>query len=234
MGSFCQKNTYHYWNKVQLKMDIFAQKEAWLRRNITEGMIAVDAGACIGEFTTVLAELVGEKGRVFAFEPVEDNFAKLTENTKKLGNVTNINAALGDIYEKKSFYLGRAKGWGSLYKTSNTSGEVVKVQVISLDSILEKFGIYQIDIFKIDVEGYELNVLRGAQSTIFNSEQLAILIEVHLTCGQLDIIELFEFFAKGINSFMIYSLDHKIITTPEDCPSEIIALKDWNEDSDTQ
>lgn len=115
--------------------------------------VVVDCGAHVGTWSVHFSRWFRE---VIAFEPNAENYDCLTANTKALANVLCCNAALGD-----------AKGSASTKKHGKNSGCFQLVdgndfQVIKLDD----FGLMELDLLKIDVEGYEGRVIAGAMEAL--------------------------------------------------------------------
>lgn len=131
----------------------------------------VDIGANIGYFTCILAELVGPRGRVFAFEPCPRNYRLLCQNIYQNGfedRVTVENCAVSYIDGWMTMFLSPiSSGMHTLeasmlkrptYQTQST----LSVKAVRLDSYFQdRIGL--IDFTKIDVEGHEMNVLKGAK-----------------------------------------------------------------------
>src|SRR5207253_6545315 len=104
-----------------------------VERRVREGDVVLDIGANIGYYTLVFAELVGDSGRVFAFEPEPANFALLSENTGLNGraNVTLVNAAVADAGGRLPLYLaGENKGDHRLFDSPGESRDSVAVEVV--------------------------------------------------------------------------------------------------------
>jgi len=130
------------------------------------GQTFVDIGAHIGYYTLLAAEIVGPKGRVFAFEPDPENFALLEANIKAAGveeYVVAVNAAIGLNHGGKSeLYLSRTNsGDHRLFATPGRTH--VEVPVLALDRYLS-YG--DVDFIKCDTQGYEWAVLAGARNLL--------------------------------------------------------------------
>jgi len=145
---------------------------------VTEGMNVIDIGANIGYYTLLAAKLVGEKGKVFAFEPEPQNHALLLRNIELNGykNVIALQKAVSSRTGKADLFLNKASGaHGFLADREDIIG-VTTVETVSLDEYFEGRE-YPIDIIKIDVEGSELPVLLGMQNIIINNDNLKIFTE---------------------------------------------------------
>jgi len=136
---------------------------------IPAGGVVVDAGAMIGDHTVTYARLVGSEGCVHAFEPQPEAFACLLHNMKHLPQVMCWGCALSDKAENHQIVL--SDNVGASHLVPEKSGDS---HSITLDSL----GLQRLDYMKIDVEGYECRVLRGALETIKRCRP-AILCEVN-------------------------------------------------------
>lgn len=131
------------------------------------GLIVVDVGANIGETTMRLAQLVGPLGFVHSFEPNSITFSKLARNIA-LNTFTNIrinSVGLGDKNEERLLGVQVLSNRGGARVFRNLSGGHA-IQVIMLDEYLAHQQVTPVNLLKIDVEGFELHVLRGAEKTL--------------------------------------------------------------------
>lgn len=131
----------------------------------TEGDIVVDVGAYVGMFTIKAAELVGDRGLVIAIEPEPRNLAFLERNIKtyNLSNVKVIRKAVLDKTVKARLYLSSASACHSL---SYGHQNYIEVEADSLDNIVSHLGLDHVDFIKVDAEGVELEILRGAEKIL--------------------------------------------------------------------
>jgi FkbM family methyltransferase len=151
------------WDKDYDKHSIHgAEAQAQLMRAATYGLkkrrTAVDIGAHIGLTALPLAEMFDE---VYAFEPEPENYCCLLANTMDCGNVFRLCHALGDKPGHSGIALPDDNNSGCWYLTDNGRGVTV--------ATLDVFHFNNVDFIKIDVEGFEGRVLRGAQHTIARS-----------------------------------------------------------------
>lgn len=158
--------------------------------NTSQGATIVDVGAYIGYYTVIASKLVGEKGKVLAFEPAPDNFSLLrkTVDVNRLENVTLYQKAVSDKIGKIDFWLSSDPATHSLgnaingffIKNHRQTGEIIEVDTITLDEIIrEKELPCENLIVKIDVEGAELKALQGMQKTLIDGKNLHLICEVH-------------------------------------------------------
>ncbi len=160
--------------------------EMWVTQAIVDyvrpGMRCIDVGANFGYYTLLLSELVGDKGVVVAYEP-EMTLVKLMKRTllvNGLGQAQVLPRAASDHRAFEKFYGVKGFGGsGSLKKFdgSDAVGELSgnKVAVSPIDEDL--LQLENIDFVKIDVQGHELQVLKGMQRTIERSPKIAIAME---------------------------------------------------------
>ena len=143
----------------------------------------LDIGANIGLYALVAAHIVGPRGHVHAFEPCSKTFERLTENVKlnRLRNVTCHRVALS--HENAQAQLTLANGgfdaWNSLgtpYMGETTGSETVTT--MTFDRFAREHGLASLNCaVKIDVEGWENQVLLGAQEFLSRSDAPVLLVE---------------------------------------------------------
>lgn len=162
-----------YWMELDLGEDIqrsmyFGDYELvqsqWVRDILKPGSTFLDVGANVGHYTTLAASLVGSKGRVVAFEPSPYAYKKLKAvlENNKITQVNIFQCAAGDKNEHLDLYLPSEDYLHSpSLVPSNSSYIPVTVEVCRLDSHPSLAPTTIVDFMKIDVEGFEPNVLRG-------------------------------------------------------------------------
>ena len=124
------------------------------------------------------AEKSNKKLKVSAFEPNPDLFSALEKNLKlnRIRNVKSEQMALDNQPGEAYLYLNHDihTSIGSLIQTS-TAGKKILVRKTTLDIYCENYSINQIDLMKIDVEGYETNILQGGMSIIMKSNPIILM-----------------------------------------------------------
>lgn len=155
--------------------------EACIRTILRPGQTAVDVGANLGYFTAVLAQCVGPAGRVWSFEPVPETYELLTlcASLNDYAQVTPIRAALGAAEgEIEITYDRRHSGIATMHP-DHVAGDTQRVEIRSLDTLVSNGEVHRRpDLIKVDVEGHELDVLRGARNTIAEASP-AIVFELN-------------------------------------------------------
>ncbi len=168
------------------------------RKLINPGSTVCDVGANIGIITLLLAKLVGPAGRVFAFEPNPRCYDSLEAAVQQNGytNVSVEQFALGaEAGELELMFPEHNAGAGSLKRRSiNNVGHSLQVPVRTLDEFVIEQKIREIHFLKIDVEGFESEVLKGGLQTLTSHRPDAILFETNeVTNGKLRDLPVFAF-----------------------------------------
>jgi FkbM family methyltransferase len=171
----------------------------WKQHLVTKGATVIDCGSFQGFTTLFLSKLVGPQGRVISFEILREN-AQIVAKNLEINHIENVqleNVGIGGssqtvkvvnrpnaaIISAKSNWLTRIQTW--VYGTRSN-------QVVSLDDYCSLHGL-QPEMLKIDVEGYEIEVLRGARTILNHRPCLAI--EIHpdlIKRRQQNVQEIFE------------------------------------------
>jgi FkbM family methyltransferase len=153
-----------------------------------QGDIVVDVGAHMGRYTIISSKRVGTNGKVIALEAHPGNFEMLNRNIKlnQLTNVISLNYAAYSKETKIKLYVPGEESGYTVYNTimSNRAGnedKFVEVNANTLDYLLQLNQIREEEVnwIKIDVEGAEFEVLKGATNVLSKSKDIALLIEVH-------------------------------------------------------
>jgi FkbM family methyltransferase len=150
------------------------------------GDIVVDVGAHIGRYSIISSKRIGQNGKVVAIEAHPHNFEILNRNIKlnKLTNIITLNHAVYSKATKIKLYTRGQQLGHTIYNTIITDRAkkedgFVDINANTLDNLLQQNGINEVNWIKIDVEGAEFEVLKGAHNILSNSKDIAILIEVH-------------------------------------------------------
>ncbi len=153
---------------------------------INKDDIVIDAGAYDGVFTIVAAKLVGKNGKVIAFEPDAQNYKMLAANIKlnNLNNVILINKGLWSDSTILKF-----KNIGSGIASVNHNGDI-SIPVVSLDEAIRQLRINRIDFIKMDIEGAELEALKGCENILQNNDVKLAIASYHIVNGKQTYIKL--------------------------------------------
>jgi len=191
------KTKIKFFPKGQIAKGLFfngfeKQQVTTFQRIIKPGMIVVDAGANIGLYSLIASKLIGLKGKVFSFEPSKETFQRLLNNIElnKFSNIIPINKGLGDTSNEK-LILRQDIGFGDAerYLFSGNEAPDIKLENINavnieeeiiidtLDNSLNKMNFNKIDFLKMDTEGFEYYILKGAKQVLRNSPDIVMLME---------------------------------------------------------
>jgi FkbM family methyltransferase len=159
-----------------------------IERLLHPGMTVVDVGANHGLFSLEAAHLVGREGLVHAFEPTPNTRGLLVNNlaVNGLTRVKVFPGALGDAPGTARLRVHRElSGLNTLAPRDITwnrktlhADEVIDVPVTTLDAHAEAEGLARIDFLKIDVEGFELGVIRGSRGLLRSRRVDRVMLEV--------------------------------------------------------
>jgi len=223
-----------FWFRLELLTNRHEpETTAQLRSLIKPGMTVLDIGAHVGYYSRMASELVGENGRVVAFEPHPRNHATLLRNIGSRKNVTPLQVALAEsegTAELHDYLMMSASG--SLHydesirdvQLSHVSEDdiaprigadfqpqIYTVRTAPVDDLLAEIGVQSVDVVKMDIEGAEMGALRGMKQTIANSPKLALVMEYNplglQAFGNQPVESLKEVLALGFSSVAIIQPD---------------------------
>ena len=147
-----------------------------LKAILSAGDVVVDAGANIGVYSQFLSRCVGATGVVHPFEPSPENFKRLESATRKLGNVRLRQAAVGESSGTSKLYLSdKLNVDHRAYASEGDSRRAVPIDIIALDDYFNPGQ--RIDLIKMDIQGYELHALRGANRVLADNPNAKLLLE---------------------------------------------------------
>ena len=156
-----------------------------VKDNVFSGNIVVDLGANIGYFTCLLAKIVGEGGKVFAFEPDPRNLKLLRRNIQEndYKNVIIADKAVSDVNGSCTLYSSQKKfGANRIFESKKNQTRdfiPIKSETICLDDYFEKQNLLKkIDFIKIDIEGSEFRAFNGMKKILELNNNLKIFTEI--------------------------------------------------------
>jgi FkbM family methyltransferase len=162
------------------------QKQKALQQELKAGEVVYDIGANVGFYSLLASVTVGETGHVYSFEPLPENSRELRKHLEMnhIRNCTVIDAAVSSTNGEANFdpsddrCLGHLASAGSLW-----------VRTVALDELASRKLIRLPNLMKIDIEGAELECLRGAAHIVQVSRPVIFLAthgsEIHLACAEL-------------------------------------------------
>jgi FkbM family methyltransferase len=161
---------------IDFELYVYKKREPlctdYLQRSglLKAGDIVLDAGANIGYYVLLESRLVGPTGQVYAVEPVEETFNSLTSNItlNERHNVHALRCAFGDEVHMGKIYVSTASNLSAVNK-QHVGGKIVyqqDVPFLTVDSFLN--GKLVPKFVRMDVEGYEYEIIRGMTKTLTN------------------------------------------------------------------
>lgn len=151
------------------------------------GDTVIDVGAAWGFNTVGFSQKVGNKGRVVAIEPDKDSLVILRKNIEanRCRNVTVVEKGLWSKKTKMKFWLNEYPGTSSLVTQREEFIETTEIEVDTLDNILEELGIGKVALIKMDIEGAEIEALKGMGRVLSNNNNVKVVVaSYHIVDGQ--------------------------------------------------
>ena len=154
-------------------------KHALISRHLRPGMTFIDVGANKGDFTLLAARLTGPSGRVISIEPEPENHSVLQRSIElnDYANIAVLQVALSDRDGTADLQIGSTSGSHTLSPEFNGS-RAVSVPTRTLDAVVADNRLASVDMIKIDVQGFELAVLRGAAQTLTANPRIVLLLDL--------------------------------------------------------
>ena len=177
--------------------------EYYFQKINSKDPVIFDVGANVGNFT-LATKIFYPNANVYAFEPVPNTFSICRNNTKHLDNVVLENLGLGSKEGKMEMFTSLKESDRASFEADNLkdSDDVVKqeVSIVTLDKYVSDKNLQKIDLLKIDVEGFETEVIKGAIETLKITEW--IIMETHMKDGGKTFSEIINFMNE--NKFDLY------------------------------
>ena len=159
--------------------------------------VVVDAGANCGHLSIFFSKLVGQNGKVFAFEPDKFNIERIEKN-KKLNQDIDNNIKIEDLLlwdknELIDFYEAGTVGSSAVWMPDKE--HCVKKQAVRIDDWVKDNAIKKLDFIKMDIEGAEIEALDGCVETIKTLQPNFAIASYHIVNGEKTFIKVEQFFA---------------------------------------
>jgi FkbM family methyltransferase len=145
------------------------------KKIIRPGIQFIDIGANIGFFSLLVAKHAGKNGKVVAFEPTRYGFDKTSKNLalNSFHNITLEKIALSDKNDEAEMFFNASWPIDNQFEPKEKIPE--KLRFETLDWYVKRMNIPNIDLIKIDVDGFEFKILKGARETLAKMSPLIIL-----------------------------------------------------------
>ena len=135
--------------------------------SLEPGMVVVDAGGCLGEFTLYASQCVGETGRVIMLEPDAANIEQAARNFAANGNPSNITVLKAGLWNAKGtirFTTGLSAQSSIVDETTPAGGgKIVEIPTTTLADLVTDLNLSRLDFVKMDIEGAELEAISAAK-----------------------------------------------------------------------
>jgi len=149
-----------------------------VKTHVGNGDTVLDVGANIGYYTVLCAKLVGNQGKVYAFEPDTANFSWLERNVKmnRFDNVVLVRKAVSNTTGAARLHLSERNRGANSLQGSMGSRRSIEIEAIRLSEYFDPSET-KVDFIKIDVEGSEFAALQGMQTLLRSNANLKIVTE---------------------------------------------------------
>lgn len=171
---------------------------------LRQGDVFLDVGASVGQMSLYASELVGPHGHVLSIEPhpVRSASLALAVAINQRTNISVVPTGLGTEAGPRRLYTDRVSPSMVAVPAAEGQAPFVIAEVQSLDSLLQARQLQEVRMMKIDVEGFELEVLRGGQALLKSDLAPMLCMEHEMYANSLANLE----FLKSINDYRFYNL----------------------------
>lgn len=163
------RGSHLYWHGLKNRGDFLSKSYFLDKVNFDRDSVVIDCGANYGDLYLFLQKIIDAK-YYFAVEPGEDEFTCLSHNAP---DANLFQCGLGEKDELKEFFLNSADGDSSFVKPAKSHKSIV-LRCRPLDDLIEELDIRKIKLLKIEAEGYEPEVLHGADFALSITEYVAV------------------------------------------------------------
>ncbi|MFW9929363.1 MAG: FkbM family methyltransferase [Candidatus Thorarchaeota archaeon] len=215
---------------ISTELSIFKSHEPLntkiISKILKKGMTCIDIGGNIGYYVLLERQLVGDKGKIIAIEPLQQNFQYLKKNIQlqNFENISTFNFACGDKDGKAVFFINKKSNGCKVIAEGEVPpdpslGTLSEISVKMLDTLVEELKLDSVDFVRMDAEGYELHILKGLMKTL---KKFKPIISIELHKRQLGIDGTKEFFKLmkdldyEVASYVPRELDIPLIGTMKD------------------
>jgi FkbM family methyltransferase len=156
--------------------------KAFVQHVMQDGVVVFDVGANLGSFSLYVSSCGLGRAELFAFEPIPETFEGLEANLKRCGVPAHCYrlALGGEVCAEVGFVVpaGGPATAAVRARGADRGGSVAMARMTTIDRFMNENGVPCVDLLKLDVEGYEINVLLGAEATIRGGRLGAMCLEV--------------------------------------------------------
>ncbi|MCC6370920.1 MAG: FkbM family methyltransferase [Bacteroidia bacterium] len=179
LGNFLYNNAFALYKPMyyafKKKQDDFEIK--LLKEYIRPGQVILDIGANIGFYAEILSDLSGPKGQVHCFEPDKKNFSYLQKHLANRKNTFLNNKAVGPKTGTISIYTSKELNVDHRTYQPEEFDKEIKIESVSIDDYLSHHSINKVDLIKMDIQGFEMEALKGMHNTLQQNPDVKIISE---------------------------------------------------------
>jgi FkbM family methyltransferase len=163
------------------QQDWFEDEINFVRHFVRQGMRAIDIGANFGLYALNIAKIIGDNGKLWAFEPAKSTASCLKSSISEnnFNNIVLIQAGLSDRCGVAKLFTSSNSELNSLSQAATGGDQFEIIELLTLDSCRKKYGWDQIDFIKMDAEGEELNILKGGEAFLSSASPLIMFELMH-------------------------------------------------------
>ncbi len=154
---------------------------------LNNGSTFIDGGANIGFFSLIASKIVGPTGAVIAFEPTPStlNYLKKNITTNKIKNIIVVDKGLSSSEKQLPFLLSKDNPEANFIMSKEDENlqnkdQIIKISTISIDKFCSENNINKIDLIKLDIEGQELEAIKGAREILTINKNVKIIFELNI------------------------------------------------------
>ncbi len=173
----------------EILSELFVYSEYFKYQDLKEGDVVIDAGANIGGFVVQAAQKVGKSGKIYAIEPNEENRQTLKKNLE-LNNIENCEILSDALWSEKctkEFFISHRPGEHTLIDYEGDSNfqkkDVTTIHCERLDDLIKKHNINKVDYLKMDIEGAEIEAMKGATEFLKTQNPFLLIEALHEVDG---------------------------------------------------
>ena len=157
-----------------------------IRKTLKSGAVFIEGGANIGFFSLIAAKIIGPTGVVIAFEPTPTTYGYLKKNIK-INNISNViisNSGLSSSEKSQSFLLSPHPEENSIIDCSSKSlksgTKIINIKTVTIDKFCQNNNLKKVDLIKLDIEGQELEAIKGAKEILLKNKNIKIIFELNI------------------------------------------------------
>lgn len=142
-------------------------------------MNVIDIGSNLGYYLLLESKLT--KGKIYGIEPNPKSFSYLKRNVElnNLNNTELFNMGISNKKDNLKFYISKRWNWSRFKIFPEHESDIIKTEDIEVNSLDNLFGDKKIGLVRMDVEGYEMNIIKGMNQLVKNNPNLIIFMEYH-------------------------------------------------------